>query len=133
MQVDAGPLPILANMNTDTKETLQSLKEEAKHLGKLYLDIAKYTMAEKATMLFSAMGISVVLLALAMGVLVFLTMALVHLLATFLPIAVVYLIMALLLVIIIALIYMMRTPLIHNTVARFVSRLFLDPPSNSRQ
>ena len=120
-------------MDSETKQNIQALKTEAKRLGSLYVEVAKLTAAEKATMLMSAIALGIIILALAMGVLVFFTMSLVHTLGSFMPISAVYLLMGLIFILLIALIYSLRTPLIYNPVARFMSRLNLDPPTNPRQ
>lgn len=101
-------------------------------LAGLYLDVAKFSAAEKITVLISALTTGLLMLALGMGVLMFCTLCLVHLLARVMPIYIVYIIIAALLAMLAAIIYLMRTSLIVNPVARFVSRLFLNPPKSDK-
>lgn len=118
-------------MNTSTQETLQSLKADAKRLALLYFEASKYTVAEKSVMLFGALACAVIMLVLGVGVLVFITMSLISLLSEVVPLPLAYLIMALVLVLLALAVYLLRVPLIYNHMARFVSRLFLDPPTHS--
>lgn len=119
-------------MNTEPESKFTDIQEEIKRVGGLYLDAARFTAAEKVAVLLSATALGLLLLALGMAALLFCTMCVVHLLAAVIPIYWVYLIMATLFVILIVGIYLLRTMLIINPVARFVSRLFLNPPKTPK-
>ena len=118
-------------MNPETESKFSSWQSEIRRVGALYLEAAKFTAAEKVAILLSALSLWLIVLILATGVLVFCTLCLIHLLGAVLPLWASYLIMAALFMVLIGAVYLARTALIANPVARFVSRLFLNPPKNT--
>lgn len=92
---------------------------------KLEVEYAKLTLAEKMTMLFSAMIIGAVCLLMGMVVLILLAFALVELFRLMMSPALAYLSSAGVIVVLIVLFYLFRKPLLLNPIARFISRLFI--------
>ncbi len=92
---------------------------------KLEVEYAKLTLAEKMTMLFSAMIIGAVCLLMGMVVLILLAFALVELFRLMMSPALAYLSSAGVIVVLIVLFYLFRKPLLLNPIARFITRLFI--------
>lgn len=92
---------------------------------KLEVEYAKLTLAEKMTMLFSAMIIGAICLLMGMVVLILLAFALVELFRLMMSPALAYLSSAGVIVVLIVLFYLFRKPLLLNPIARFITRLFI--------
>lgn len=92
---------------------------------KLEVEYAKLTLAEKMTLLFSAMIIGAVCLLMGMVVLILLAFALVELFRLMMSPALAYLSSAGVIVVLIVLFYLFRKPLLLNPIARFITRLFI--------
>lgn len=92
---------------------------------KLEVEYAKLTLAEKITLLFSAMIIGAVCLLMGMVVLILLAFALVELFRLMMSPALAYLSSAGVIVVLIVLFYLFRKPLLLNPIARFITRLFI--------
>lgn len=118
-------------MNPESETNTAGWQGDLKRVASLYLEAAKFTAAEKVTILLAALLLWLIILVLGVGVLVLCTLCLIHLLGAVMPLWASYLIMAALFVALIGSIYLARVPLIIDPMARFVSRLFLNPPKNT--
>lgn len=115
-------------MQDDTQNALSSLCGDAKRLGSMYIDLARLTAAEKATALFSVLIVALVVMMLGMVVLVFLTMGIASLLEAYIAPFWSFFIVAGVFILAAVVIYWLRERIIYNPVARFMSRLMLNPP-----
>lgn len=94
---------------------------------RLQRDYALLTLAEKLTLLFTAVAVAAILMALLAVALVFLSIALSAALGSWLGSAVLgYVIVALLYIAIAAVVYAFRKPLIITPIATFLATLVLD-------
>lgn len=111
-----------------TDNSVSSLAESLKKLGKAYMENARYTAAEKTTILISASVVFMMVYLLAIIILVFLVLGLAEALALSLSPYWVYFGVSGLFTILVAALFALRVKLIYNPVARFISKLFLEPP-----
>ncbi len=116
-------------MQENTHNDISSLCGEAKRLGSMYIDLARLTAAEKATALFSVLAIAILAVMLGMVVLVFLTMGIASLLEAYIAPFWSFFIVAGVFILLAVVLYLFKEKLIFNPVARFMSRLLLDPPT----
>lgn len=115
-------------MHDDSQKTLTSLYGDAKRLGSMYIDLARLTAAEKATALFSMLAIAILCVMLGMVVLVFLTMGIASLLESYIAPFWTFFIVAGVFIIVTILMIAFKEKLIFNPVARFMSKLLVNPP-----
>lgn len=115
------------------KTNLQQLIDNAKRLALLHLDYARLTATEKLTIILSTMAIYSVVAVFATLALVFITLGVGHLLATTIAPHFAYLIVAGFYVIVLSVLFVLRKKLFINPIARFVSKLFLDPPEDTKK
>ena len=113
-------------MKGNISETISSVKKILLRLGRLYLENAKLTVAEKLTVVFSAATLLLIVLVLTIFALAFLSGAILELLAMVLPMWACYLICFGIFISMVLVILLMRTSLIVNPIARFVSRLVFE-------
>lgn len=113
------------------KSNLQQLIENVKKLAKLHLDYARLTATEKLTIILSTIAIYALVVIFATLSLVFLTLGIGHLLATTIAPHFAYLIVAGFYVIVLVALLLLRKKLFYNPIARFLSKLFVDPPSEN--
>lgn len=118
------------------KQSMEDRMLRASHslrrLATLYLENAKITTAEKLTMFCTAATVGVICLVLGLFALAFITVAMIELLALAIPVWASYLIFAGVYGAIILTLILLREPLIMNPIARFMSRLLLEP-DNTRE
>lgn len=112
-------------MKEKLTDELKDIFVQGKNWMKLEVEYAKLTLAEKMTMLFSAMIIGAVCLLMGMVVLILLAFALVELFRLMMSPALAYLSSAGVIVVLIVLFYLFRKPLLLNPIARFITRLFI--------
>lgn len=93
---------------------------------KLEIEYAKLTVAEKLTMLMSALTIGAVCLLLGIVVLIMLAFALVEVFKSFMLPGLAYLSVGGIICILIALIYLFRKPILLDPIARLITKLFID-------
>ena len=113
-------------MKGNISETISSVKKILLRLGRLYLENAKLTVAEKLTVVFSAATLLLIVLVLIIFALAFLSGAILELLAMVLPMWACYLICFGIFIAMVLVILLMRTSLIVNPIARFISRLVFE-------
>ena len=113
----------MGEQNDDLRKTLANAKE----WGKLYIENLKLLSIEKTTVLLSHGAMAVLLLLLGVCAFFFISIALVLLLAQVLPEMWCFLIMGGVYLVIAVIAMIFRKPLFIDPIARFLSRLFLDP------
>lgn len=114
----------------DKNEELKTTLANAIRLARLYAENLKLISTEKTTVLLSSGVLAVVLLILAACALFFCSIAVVYLLASVLPIAWCFLIVGGFYILLGVVAVLLRTTLFVNPIARFLSRLFLTPPTD---
>ncbi len=107
-------------------DELKDLIVDGKRWVKLEVAYAKLTLAEKFSLLMSAMIIGAVCLLMGMLVLVMLSLALVEVFTTIMPTGLAYLTVAGILCLLIVVVFLLRKPLLLDPVARFISKLIID-------
>lgn len=115
-------------MNVDSK--YNSLFQLIKRLVSHYIEDVKLSSSEKLTLLLSGIATFAIVLILVMLGLVFLAISIANLLDTILASYYSYLIIGGLFIICAVLLIVLRKEIILNPIARFVSKLLLDPPVN---
>lgn len=118
---------LLDNKQPSMEARMNSARHSLRRLATLYLENAKITTAEKLTMFCTAATVGVICLVLGLFALAFITVALIELLALAIPVWASYLIFAGVYCAIIVVLILLREPLITNPIARFLSRLLLEP------
>ena len=93
---------------------------------KLEIEYAKLTVAEKFTLLLSAMIIGAICLLMGMVVLILLSFALVELFKMMIPPVLAYLAVSGIICLLILVLYLLRNPLLLNPIARFITRLLIN-------
>ncbi len=96
---------------------------------KLQIENLKLVSTEKSAILMSTCVVAVVFGILMAFALLFISIGLVLLLATALPVFWCFIIMGGVYIVAGIIVYFMRTTLVTNPIARFLSRLFLDEPN----
>ena len=94
---------------------------------KLEVEYAKFTVAEKFTMLMTSLIIGAVCILLGLAALLLLAFAGVELFKLILSPALSYCAMAGVIVLFILFVYLLRRPLLFNPIAKFITRLFFTP------
>lgn len=115
-------------MQETSQHDISTLCGDAKRLGSMYLDLARLTAAEKATVLFSALAIAIVGIMLGMVVLVFLTMGIASLLESYIAPFWTFFIVAGVFILAAVVVWMFKERLVYDPISRFMSRLLLNPP-----
>lgn len=100
---------------------------EIKDALKLNVNYAKFTAAEKLTMLLTAITFVIIGFVLVSLIMFFLSIAIVRCIATGVGMIWAYFIMCAFYVVLLAIVVFFRKQLIVNPIARFVSRLFFNP------
>lgn len=107
-----------------------SFFEQAKRLISLYIYDIKLTSAEKLTVLLSSIAIFAIILVFASLFIVFASMAIAGLLESVMAPFFAYMIVALFFLLCGVLFYAFRIEIIINPISRFLSGLFIAPPSD---
>lgn len=118
--------------NENGNSNVKQLIDNVKHLVTLHLDYARLTATEKLTIILSTIAIYALVVVFATLALVFLTLGIGHLLATTIAPHFAYLIVAGFYVIALAVLFFMRKKLFVDPIARFLSKLFVDPPHEDK-
>lgn len=112
----------------EKNDELRASWGNVRELGRLYLDNLKLLSVEKMTVLFSHGVLGALLIILGACALFFISMAIVFILGQVLPIMWCFLIMGGFYLLVGILLFLFRTQLLVNPIARFLSRLFLENP-----
>ncbi|MCM1318158.1 MAG: phage holin family protein [Bacteroides sp.] len=110
------------------KGSVKNLYEVGKRMLTLYIDNARLSAAEKITVLFSAVALYSIVLVLAMVMMVFVSMGIATMLAEYNAPFWSYFIVAGVFLAVIVLLFVFKTPLLLNPIARFISSLLVSPP-----
>lgn len=112
--------------NGKIPQTVQSFYRLLRRLGELYLEGAKFIVAEKLTRLFSVGLLVIICMVLGIFALAFFSGTCVELLSMVLPAWAGYAIMGGVFVVLILLCVLFRNQLIVDPIARFISRLVFE-------
>lgn len=96
----------------------------------MYVENVRLTSAEKLTVLFSSVALFVAAAVLGMIGLIFIAIGLASMLEDYIAPFWSYFIIAAVFLGIVAILIIFKTQIIINPIARFISKLLLDPPSN---
>ncbi|MCM1071089.1 MAG: phage holin family protein [[Clostridium] fimetarium] len=118
---------LLEHNKPSIDDRVRTARQSLRRLIELYLENAKITTAEKLTLFCTAATVGVICLVLGLFALAFITVALIELLALAIPVWASYLIFAGIYGVIILALILLREPLIMNPIARFLSKLLLEP------
>ena len=113
-------------MKQNLTDEIRSIISQSREWAKLEIEYAKFTAAEKITMLMSALIIGAVCLLLGVVVLIMLAFALVEVFKLFLSTCLAYLCVGGVICLLILILYLCRKPLLIDPVARLISKIFFD-------
>ena len=111
----------------DKQNQIHALWDEIKESLKLNVDYAKFTAAEKVTMLLTTVTFALIAFILISLFMFFLSIAIVRCIATGVGMIWAYFIMCGFYIILLGVVIAFRKQLIVNPIARFISRLFFNP------
>lgn len=111
----------------DKQNQIHTLWTELKETLKLNVDYAKFTAAEKVTMLLTTGALALLAFVLISLFMFFLSMAVVRWIAAGVGLIGAYFIMCGFYVVLLGVVVAFRKQLVINPIARFVSRLFFNP------
>lgn len=114
-------------MKEKLTEEIKDIFRQSTNWVKLEVEYAKFTIAEKFTMLMSAMIIGAVCLLLGISVLLMLSFALVEVFKSFMDPALAFVAVSGVICILMLLIYLCRKPLLLNPIAKFITKVFFTP------
>ena len=113
-------------MKEKLTEELKDILAQGRDWVKLEVEYAKLTVAEKFTVLLSAMIIGAICLLMGMVVLILLSLSLVELFKMMMVSALAYLAVSGIICLLILVLYLLRNPLLLNPIARFITRLLIN-------
>lgn len=113
-------------MKDNLSSEIKDIFTNGKNWLKLEIEYAKLTVAEKLTMLMSALIIGAVCLLLGIVVLILLAFALVEVFKSFMLPGLAYLSVGGIICILILLIYLLRKPILLDPIARLITKLFIE-------
>ncbi len=113
-------------MKEKLTEELKDILAQGRDWVKLEVEYAKLTVAEKFTVLLSAMIIGAICLLMGMVVLILLSLSLVELFKMMMVPALAYLAVSGIICLLILVLYLLRNPLLLNPIARFITRLLIN-------
>lgn len=116
-------------MENNNEMSISKLWKDFRKFLELELDYVKLTATEKLTIILSSIAVVSLIIILGGLVLFYLSFALTYLLGSwFGNMAISFLVIGGLLLILLCILYVMRKRLILDPIAKFISKLFLDPP-----
>lgn len=113
-------------MKEKLTDELKDILAQGRDWVKLEVEYAKLTVAEKFTVLLSAMIIGAICLLMGMVVLILLSLSLVELFKMMMIPALAYLAVSGIICLLILILYLLRNPLLLNPIARFITRLLIN-------
>lgn len=116
-------------LTDEIRQTVSSGKEWLKN----EIEYTKYTVAEKATILASAVAFGAVCLLLGMVVLIMLGLCIEKLFELILSPVLSYLCSAGVVILIILVVFLLRRPLLYDPISRFITRLFFTTKENENK
>ena len=117
---------IFIEMKQNLTDEIRSIIAQSREWVKLEVEYAKFTTAEKVTMLMSALIIGAVCLLLGVVVLIMLAFALVEVFKLFMAPGLAYLSVGGVICLLILILYLCKKPLLIDPVARLISKIFFD-------
>ncbi|MCM1354809.1 MAG: hypothetical protein NC212_00205 [Staphylococcus sp.] len=114
-------------MSDNKQNQIHSLWDELKSTLKLNVDYAKFTAAEKLTLLLTTLAFALLAFVLISLLMFFLSMAITRCIATGVGMIWAYFIMCGFYLVLLVVAFAFRKTLIINPIAKFVSRLFFNP------
>lgn len=113
-------------MKEKLTDELKDILAQGRDWVKLEVEYAKLTVAEKFTILLSAMIIGAICLLMGMVVLILLSLSLVELFKMMMVPALAYIAVSGIICLLILILYLLRNPLLLNPIARFITRLLIN-------
>lgn len=113
-------------MKEKLTDELKDILAQGRDWVKLEVEYAKLTVAEKFTVLLSAMIIGAICLLMGMVVLILLSLSLVELFKMMMVPALAYLAVSGIICLLILILYLLRNPLLLNPIVRFITRLLIN-------
>lgn len=114
------------SVTSDNKKN--AIFDVVKKLASLYIDNVRLTSAEKLTIFLSGVALFSIVIILAMIAMIFIAIGLASMLEEYIAPFWSYFIIAAVILLIIGLLFLLKTPLFVNPIARFISKLLLTPP-----
>lgn len=119
---------------TGNSASINYIGQVVRRFLRLVLDNMRLTLTEKLTILFSAMAFFVIAITLCAFVLVFISIGAVKLLSLSMSEHYAYMLVSIGYMAIFGLLYVLRRKIIVDPIARFLSRLIVEPPkTNSKR
>ena len=112
-------------MKQKLTDDLRDIFKEGQQWVRYEIDYAKLTVAEKATILASAVAMGAVCLLMGMVILIMLALSLKCLFELFMTPALAYLSSAGCVAIVLIIVFLLRKPLLLDPIARFLTKLFI--------
>ena len=116
----------------ENTQSIKTLWNTFKKYVSLNVENAKLTVAEKLTLLLAAAAFYLVSIILGIARVFFLSMSLCDVLSESMEMYFVYLIMAAFYVVLLLIVYALKKVLFLNPIARFISKLILNPPQENK-
>jgi len=110
----------------------QALVDSFRRLVTLKLDYARLTLAEKLSILLSTVAFYSLVVAFGTIVLIFLSIGVGHLLASTVAREAAYLYVAAFYLVLFILLFVFRKKIFVDTITRFISKLFVNPPEDEK-
>ena len=120
-------------MKSSIIDQLNKLKSEALRFVEVSIEYAKFTAAEKFTMLGGMLVLGIVCLAMLAFVFIFLGFSCAELFKLFMPAALAYLSTAGVFLLLCILLILLRDPLILTPISRLLTRILFDTKNRSQQ
>lgn len=117
--------------HSETTSSIYNSIGTVKRLGSLYLESMKLKTTEKITVLLSSIAYIAVIIAVGLVCLVFISIGIGHLLATTIAPHLAYLFIAAFYLLLFVLAIVFKRQIFVDPIARFMSRLMVDPPKQA--
>lgn len=116
-------------MSENPESKKASIADNIKQLAGLYIENAKLTTTEKLSLLFSGIALFVGVMFLALIAMIFIAIGIASLLESYIAPFWSYFIIAAIFLIAVAVLYFFRSEIVENPIARFISKILLNPPT----
>ena len=123
----------MEKQSQSTRAALGDIVNDVKKLGSLYITKARLASAEKMTILLSSIAFASVLIAVGLILMVFISIGIGHLLASTVEPHMAYLTVAAFYLVLMIVLIFLRRKLFIDPIARFMSRLLIEPPVPSSE
>lgn len=116
-------------MGEKIEQKKTTIVDSIKQLATLYIENAKLTTTEKVTMLFSGVALVCGMMFLALIAMIFIAIGVASLLESYIAPFWSYFIIAGVFLIALVILYFFKEHIIENPIARFISKILLNPPT----